>query len=315
MNSLKNDLTFTVPLTPDAHKIAQKFHQQQSNSQKAKQIYLNTLAVYAVNFYLGCLGIETELDASDSWHPVMQTLADTADLCLKNGGKLECRPVLPDAQVCCVPPEVCSDRIGYVAVQLNHSLTEATLVGFLPEVVTTQLPLNQFQSLETLLEHLNPSTQSESVNLRQWLQNVFDAGWQTMESLFEPPQTQLAYNFRTIHSSTTSPSTDPTTAVKRGKRLDMGRRYDDNHVALCVGLKPTDSSELDISVEVYPTDAQAYLPRALQLIVLDEQGAAVMQAEARSTKHIQLEFSGEPGERFGVRVALGDVSITEAFLI
>ncbi|HEY9743441.1 MAG TPA: DUF1822 family protein, partial [Coleofasciculaceae cyanobacterium] len=60
---------------------------------------------------------------------------------------------------------------------------------------------------------------------------------------------------------------------------------------------------------------QTYLPHDLQLMVLDEKGEAVMQAQARSTKNIQLKFSGEPGETFGVKVALGDVTVTEAFLI
>ena len=40
-----------------------------------------------------------------------------------------------------------------------------------------------------------------------------------------------------------------------------------------------------------------------------------MQAEARSTKSIILKFSGEAGENFGIKVALGNVSITENFLI
>jgi hypothetical protein len=72
---------------------------------------------------------------------------------------------------------------------------------------------------------------------------------------------------------------------------------------------------MKISVEVYPIGGQTYLPEALQLMVLDEKGEAVMQAQARSTKNIQLKFNGEPGERFGVKVALGDVSIAEPFLI
>ncbi|MGH7998649.1 MAG: hypothetical protein ACREPR_04260 [Brasilonema sp.] len=39
-----------------------------------------------------------------------------------------------------------------------------------------------------------------------------------------------------------------------------------------------------------------------------------MQATARNTKSIQLNFSSEIGERFSVKVALGDVSFTELFL-
>jgi hypothetical protein len=66
---------------------------------------------------------------------------------------------------------------------------------------------------------------------------------------------------------------------------------------------------------VYPANGKILLPEDLQLIVLDEAGKSVMQAEARSTKSILLKFSGEAGENFGIKVALGDVSITENFLI
>jgi hypothetical protein len=316
MNSTKDRFTFTVPLTLEIHRFAQQFHSKQSNSHKAKQIYLNTLAICAVKFYLECLGIETDLDKSDSWNPVMQTLANTADLVVKDRGKLECRPVLPEGNSCYVPPEVLDDRIGYVAVQFDRSLTEATLLGFVPRVATEELSLNSLRSLEDLPEHLSQlealQPVKQPVQLSQWLHNVFETGWETLESLFNPPQPELAISFRSIPARNNTLES-PGFGVKRGKLLNLERL--DEQVALFVGLKPATSSEINISVEVYPTGNRLYLPHDLQLIVLDEKGEAVMQAQARSTKNIQLHFSGESGESFGVRVALGDVSITEAFLI
>ena len=50
-------------------------------------------------------------------------------------------------------------------------------------------------------------------------------------------------------------------------------------------------------------------------MVLDENGDVVLQAIAKSTETIQLKFKGELGERFSVKVALGEVSVTEAFLV
>jgi len=313
-------LTFTVPLTLKAHHRAQGFHSQQSNLEQAKRVYLNTLAVYAVNFYLRCLGIETDLEASDSWNPVMQILANTADLVIKDQGKLECRPVLPGEEVCRLPPEVCSNRIGYVAVQLNQQLTEAKLLGFIPTVAAEAISISKLRSLEELLERLNPQ---ELVPLSRWLQNAFAPGWEAIETLLFPPQEELAFDFRSgsqaIHfRNHTYPTTNVSqnsaiVGVKRGKLLHLERFGE--QVALLVGLVPQAAPTMDISVEVYPTGGQTYLPRELQLMVLDQKGEAVMQAQARSTKSIQLEFSGEPGEHFSVKVALGDVSITEPFLI
>lgn len=308
--------SFTVSLALEAHSKAKQFRGYASNPRKAKQIYLNTLAVYAVNFYLQCLGFETELEKSDSSNPVMQTLMNVADLQVKNLGKLECRPVLPDSEACYVPPEVWEERIGYVAVQLDESLREATLLGFVEKVTTQEIPISLLKSLEDLREHIRQLKQQqdkERIHLSHWLQNVFDAGWETVEALFNPPQAELAFRFRSAYLTTTITPENSESGVKRGKLISLERA--DEQVALFVGLRPTTQSEIKISVDVYPIGGQTYLPEDLQLMVLDEKGETVMQAQARSTKNIQLKFSGESGERFGVKVALGDVSITEPFLI
>ncbi|MEQ9670403.1 DUF1822 family protein [Coleofasciculus sp. G2-EDA-02] len=312
LNTTNEPLMLTVPLTLEAHQIAQQFHQQHC-PQKAKQVYLNTLAVYAVKTSLKCLGIPTNWQASDSWNPIMQTLENTADLLIKDIGKLECRPVLPNAASCHIPAEVWSERIGYVAVELNQALTEAKLLGFLPSVNTEEVLLTQLKSLEHLLEHINPSRQP--IQLNQWLQNIFDVGWQTVDTLFDSSPTELAFNFRNYTQIATHLSEPSDLKITRGKRLTLGRRYDDEQVILVMNLIPTRSSELDISVEIYPTNGQSYLPKNLRLMILDDTGETVMQAEARSTKQIQLQFSGEAGECFKVRVALADISITETFII
>ncbi|NJL51498.1 MAG: DUF1822 family protein, partial [Hydrococcus sp. SU_1_0] len=63
-----------MPLTLKAHQIANQFRQQQVNTQKGKQVYLNTLAVQVVSDYLNWFAIKTDLEASDSWNPVIQSL-------------------------------------------------------------------------------------------------------------------------------------------------------------------------------------------------------------------------------------------------
>lgn len=316
MNYANDPSTFSVTLSLEAHSRAKQFCDRASNPQKAKQIYLNTLAVYAVDFYLQCLGFKPELEKSDSWNPVMQTLMDVADLQLENLGKLECRTVLPDSQVCYVPPEVWEERIGYVAVQLDESLREATLLGFTNEVTTPELSLSLLKPLEELRKHireLKKVPDKKQVHLSEWLHNTFEAGWKTVEALFDPPQAELAFRFRSALPTRTITQENPEFGVTRGKLLGLERAGE--QVALFVGLKPTVDSEMDIWVEVYPTGDKVYLPEDLQLMVLDEQGEAVMQTQSRTTKNIQLKFSGKPGERFGVKIALGDVSITEPFLI
>lgn len=314
MNSKIEPLTFIVPLALGAHSLARQFQRHQSDLHKAKQVYLNTLAVYAVNFYLQCQEFETDWEHCASRNPVMQSLADVADLEVKNCGKLECRPVLPDEEIVRIPPEVWEERIGYVAVRLDESLREATLLGFVDRAKTEAIPLQQLRSLDELPEYLD-SCQSPSpkvtVSLSQWLQNVFDASWQAVETLFEPSQGELAWRFRS--PSPVRSAEQSATGIVRGKLLQWERA--DSLVALLVEVTPTASSAMKIAVAVYPAGERTHLPQDLQLAILDEEGDAVMQAQARSTDSMELDFRGEPGEQFTVKVTLGDRSLTEAFVV
>ena len=310
MRNLSESLTFTVPLSSSDHHLAEQFRRQQSNQKKAKQVYLNTLAVSAVNFYLRCMGIETDWEASQSRNPVMLSILDVADVEIPNLGKLECRPVLPQDKVVYIPPEVWSERIGYVAVQLDRSLKQATLLGFSLTAGSGELLISQLLSLENLLLHLRHIGQTQSVkrpiNLSQWFDNLFESGWQSIEAVLDTPSANLALSLRST----------PEAEVLRGKPIDLGIQYQSQAVVLVVALTPQNEQEIDISVEVHPKSGQTYLPPNLRLMVLDNLGEAVMEAIARSANsNIKLQFSGSPGERFSVKVALGDVSVSENFVI
>ena len=308
MSFTAEEETFTMPLTLKAHHIADQFRQQQPTPQKAKQVYLNTLAVQAVSAYLSWFGIETDLEAGDSWNPAMQSLADTADLVAPQG-TLECRPVLPGEQSCYVPPEVWSNRIGYVAVQFNADLSEATLLGFVPSVAVMQLPLSQLRSLEELLDRLTPAVvTNQRVHLSQWLQDAVVMGWQTVEELLGVQQP--AWSFR---SGDQSQREDLTTT--RGKLLNLTTSTDAEPLALLIALTPADEALVDVWVKVCPIGSQTHLPPDLELSVLDAAGVAVMQAQSRNTEMIQLKFKGAVGEKFSIKVILGSHNFTENFVI
>ena len=304
-------LTFTVPLGLSAHRLAEQFRLQQTNQKKAKQVYLNTLAVSAVNFYLRCMGIATDLEASQSWNPVMQALMDVADLDVTGLGKLECRPVLRETQIIQIPPEVWSNRIGYVAVQLEQSLLEATLLGFTKTApFTGELPLSELRSLEDLLEQLHQIRQPElgkmRVNLNQWFQNVFDAGWQSLEALLGTNQ-DLVFSFRSVSRLSQA-------GVKRAKLIDLGLQLGSQSVALLVAITK-DAEQMGIVVQVHPVGGD-YLPPNLRLSLLSDSGEIQAVQSRTQDNYIQLKrFRGLLGECFNIKVAFGDISVTENFVI
>lgn len=313
IDSTEQDLTLSVPLTLQLHHAALLFYQQHSDPHKAKQVYLNTLAVSAVRAYLSWLGIATDLQASDSWNPTIQALADVADLEIPGQGKLECRPVLPEATVCYVAPETWSNRIGYIPVLLDAELQTATLLGFVPKVDTAELPLDRLQSLVTLLDMLGsqaqPQQNKELVNLSQWAQGIFTKSWQAVEELLEP---QPLLSFRSLELSG---NLKPSGLTTRGKILELVPRSLSHQVVLLVGLIPNNSLQLDIWVKLYPTSCDSYLPENLEIKVLDEHKVAVMQAQSRHTDMLQLNFQGMVGEQFSIELGLNDINLIETFVI
>jgi hypothetical protein len=313
MTHSAEDLTLAVPLTIRGHHAAQRFYQQHSDPQKAKQVYLNTLAIDAVHSYLSWLGITTDLSAGESWNPAIQALADVADLVIPGQGKLECRPVLPEASVCSVPPEVWADRVGYIAVQLDADLKTATLVGFAASVDREIVPLDQLQSIAALLEYLKPQVKplKPLIYLGQWLQGQFTDSWQAVEELFEP---QPMLNFRSV-GLPTDPATFNTTTRGKLLKLTPDDRLSNAQVILIIEVTLNDLSQVDIRVKLCPDKHSAYLPEDLEVRVLDEQGTAVMQAHSRQTEMLQLKFQGTVGEQFSVETVLNNISQVETFVI
>jgi len=317
MQPKESPVNFIVPLVREAHELAEQFSLQQVNLQKAKQLYLNTLAVYAVRYYLECMKIETNWEASDSWDLVTQTLMDTADLVVAEVGKLECRPVLAEAQSVYVPMEVWTERIGYVAVQLNHSLTQASLLGFAKSVLLEEeLPLGQLQPFEDLLVQLHSIRQAQlsrmqhqTIKLSQWLENTFEAGWQSFEALYSSGRGIPAMSFRS--------NLLPLQEVRRAKLINLGLRLGSQSVALMVAITRGVEHKMNIHVRLHPLPGEVYLPPNIKIILLLESEEILQEVQSRQQdNYIQLlNFRGLPGDRFRIQVALDEVIVTEAFEI
>jgi hypothetical protein len=84
---------------------------------------------------------------------------------------------------------------------------------------------------------------------------------------------------------------------------------------LFVELNPTANEEIDIWVKVYPGDSQNYLPEDLQLLILDENGIAVMQAIARNAENIQVNFQGKAEEEFSIELILNGETWIKKFVV
>lgn len=311
--------TVTLPLTDRFHQKAQQFYQHHSEPKKAKQVYLNTLCIQTVRFYLTCLGIDTDLDRSESWNPILQVLSNAADLWVNDCGPLACHPVLPDQTDWALSENMRDDRAGYIFVQLDQALTEATLLGFIPQPSATSITADQLQPMDNFPTYLAQIAQQTTASVRQrttlqqWLNQIIDQGWVSLDQIFADWQTQMpAYSFRT--SLARRELIEPTAkGVKQGKFLTLSQAI---QVLFIVGISPAqDNLAFDITVELYPAGQQAYLPPSLQLMVMDEEQTPVLQAEGRQSEGLEFQFSAESGENFTVQISLNQSTLTELFEI
>ncbi len=314
MKNTSDTLTFTVPLSWEAHSIAQRCRSDQGFTQNTKRIYLNTLAVYAVDYYLKCLGFKTNLKESESQNAITPYFNDVADLLIQSLGKLECRPVLPHEQLLQIPWEARMNRIGYLAVQLSQSLKQAEILGF-TTTSAAQIPLTELRSLEELpmflhqvqadkaVTPVSPLSPQTIVNLSQWLEGLCHSGWQALGTMLGEQQLVVVR------------AKGQQTDLQRAKLMDLGMQLGAEALAMVVTLAP-EESETSVLVHLHPVGDACYLPAHLKLIMLSDIGEELQTVEARSQDNaIQLRpFSGQVGDRFGVRVELDDVSLTENFV-
>ncbi|HEY9801926.1 MAG TPA: DUF1822 family protein [Leptolyngbyaceae cyanobacterium] len=175
----------TIAITSADRKLAYEFAQQQPTRERSQQVYRNTLAVLVTQRCLQMLGIDTDLTASHSWNPLEQQLENIADLYIPSlQGFLECRCLQRSDRKCYIPPEVWSERLGYVIIELDEPYKEAQVLGFVESVSIAELPRSYFQSLDVLLDCLTSLPQPQSmVQLSHWLKRTFEYDWRPPKQL------------------------------------------------------------------------------------------------------------------------------------
>ncbi len=313
MQSVSNSLTFTVPLGLEARVLAEKFRRKHSNPHKGQQVYLNTLAVAAVKFYLHCIGWETDDKASLSYNPLMQGLMDVADLQVRNLGKLECRPVLPHKETVLVPPES-ANRIGYVAVLLDESFKKATILGFVKTLTNSgEIILSELESLADFLSYLHKIKQCEAVksrvSLSQWFSNLFETGWIALEEIFDGID-EKKFAVRSLSSFSEA-------SMARAKIIDLGLQLGNQSVVLLVAIAPYSEQKVEVTVQMHPMNEKAYLPSNVRLNLVSESGEILQEVQSRANDNfIQLKrFRGYYGEGFDIQISDGDFIVKETFVI
>jgi hypothetical protein len=180
-------IPISIPITASDRQRIEKLAQQQTTHELKQQVYRNALAVLVTHRYLQLLAIASDLEASDSWNPASQHLGNIADLYVpEKDERLECRCIHSSDTKCFIPDEVWGERLGYVVVQLDEPYLEGIVLGFVPHVSGTELPLSYLQPLDALIDCLIPEPTPIWQSLSQWLKGIFEPGWEPLEELIRP---------------------------------------------------------------------------------------------------------------------------------
>ncbi|PSO71893.1 MAG: hypothetical protein BRC40_11060, partial [Cyanobacteria bacterium QH_8_48_120] len=235
--------------------------------------------------------------------------------------------VLPDAQVCQIPAEVFSDRMGYVAVQMSQLLKQATLLGCTP-TAAAEVPLSQLRTLAEFPGYLSrgllrreatepaatvgqfrqTAFNQTAVNLRRWFNEVFESGWQTVEAILGTNQKNLIL---------VRQRTQDQANVKRAKLIDLGMEVGEQPVVLLIAITQENEETVSILVQLRPVSGQTYLPSQIKLIMLSDSSEALQETQSRNQdNYIQLKrFQCQAGDSFSIQVALDEISVTEDFVV
>jgi hypothetical protein len=174
-------MNITIPISEIDRQTAERFALPQTTKEKARQVYLNTLAVLVVHHYLQILEFPTELEPSRSWHPVDRTFLNIADLYLPELGFLECRPLRRGMKQFYIPPEVWADRIAFMAVEIDRTCQNGVILGFLPTVDRETIDLEELFTIDEAIAYLH--AYKPTVKLLSWLQHNCEKGWESPEAL------------------------------------------------------------------------------------------------------------------------------------
>lgn len=259
--------------------------------------------------WVGDYYLAIEVDADEQ---LLHIWGYTTHQALKTQGRYE----TDDRTYCLASKDLIQDMtVFWVMQQLEPELTRAP-VAALPELSEIQVEnLSQrlrskviprlevpFAQWGALLQQgwLRPRN---AVNLSQWLNNIVETGWQTLESLISS-EPELGFNFR-------SDATE--VGIRRVKRLQFDSTPD---VLLVVTLTVEADDRRRIWVQLLPQAPEIILPENMQLSLVSETEEVLQSARSGSaSNYIQLRpFRCAIETQFQLEVTIADRRIVEAFV-
>jgi hypothetical protein len=316
----------TIWLKPEQYEQAKRMSNAEISESQRWQSYLNALALLGFEAWLKQRSRHTIVDR------IFNAQTQVCQLQMRNFkiGIIASEHILDE--MIAVPNNRTEPLDFYVAIEILEEQEEAIVRGFLshnqwleyytnqPEAEFYPIPIIQFDPepdhLVAYCRHLEPLSSTAATSdlvtntlnatrtkLSQWLQNIFDDSWNSIEALIHP-EAQVLLSTRSSQSG-----------FQRGKLINLGLQFDNRTIVLLITVTPEAEEKLGILVQLHPTEGTLFLPPSLQLTLASKAGETLQTVSARQQdNYIQLKpFRGKPGQRFCIEVALHDRRIQENF--
>ncbi len=178
-----------VPIPSVPRQLCEGFARQMQ-PERALAVKQRAIAVWVVSRYLDRYNYQSDYTQSSAWNLALQALTELADLEIKEGeislGIVECIPIAESAETLEIPEQaVMSDRIAYIAVEINPENTWGAIVGFTPalEIEFPELSIDRDNLLPAdqlldLLDHAKNIAEKaekdiwEPLKNYDWLKNL-----------------------------------------------------------------------------------------------------------------------------------------------
>jgi hypothetical protein len=241
---------------------------------------------------------------------------NTASIFIKDKGLLECRPVLPKEEFCEIPPEILSERIGYMVVEIDEIDRQARILGFVESVRNEKLPLTKLSSLQDFLVYLQKLQKVESpinesiVKLSKWFEGLLDSGWQSELAIARDIPNLLAV------TKDISPVNVTDKEEVGGARI-IHLMHLSEPVLLILRQTRLSPDEIEIILRLYPASESIFLLDGIKMTLLDDKDNPIRQLEkqAKGSNWLQLRFKGNVGDEFSLKISFREDSVITKFII
>lgn len=304
---------FPVPLTNKARTIACERIRPQLDAERQ---YRAGLARYAVEFYLHCMAFDLDPDARESADPITSQLLETADVAIKNLGKLECCAVAPGAEVVQVPADAWSDRLAYAVVKIDARGRQAEILGFSAEAPAGGcIPLKRLQPIDELPQYLHDCKTTVISPIWAWAQvqeQQLNALTESLCATFRnwqlrSPEPSFAYRWRSERTLPSPGLDEPMLVTKTISLQNLA-------LELVLGIRLKGDGRWGIGLSLEEKDR--FLPAGLRLTVIDEDERVFQELTAAGNDPflVTRPFTAAPGEAFTIALSYGTDEHTEAFV-